>query len=147
MEKFAETVAYLQHHDGISGTSKYTVMDEYEVKAEKLFWKISTSILGPAFENNYPLYTNSPIMICGILDECVVPKSVQGNIFVKIFNSGVRLSTEPIIIHLPLDTFYKPNCKYEIVCMCVNPPCSCQLYLYPDVFTFTEVLLTRSSKS
>lgn len=27
LEKVAEQVSYLQHHDGISGTSKYTVMD------------------------------------------------------------------------------------------------------------------------
>ena len=28
LEKLAEQVTYLQHHDGISGTSKYTIMDE-----------------------------------------------------------------------------------------------------------------------
>jgi len=27
MEMMAEQVSYLQHHDGISGTSKYRVMD------------------------------------------------------------------------------------------------------------------------
>ena len=27
LETVAEQVSYLQHHDGISGTSKYTVMD------------------------------------------------------------------------------------------------------------------------
>lgn len=27
LEEFAETVSYLQHHDGVSGTSKYEVMD------------------------------------------------------------------------------------------------------------------------
>lgn len=30
LEQFAETVSYLQHHDGVSGTSKYSVMDSYE---------------------------------------------------------------------------------------------------------------------
>ena len=28
LQAFAEQVTYLQHHDGISGTSKYSVMDE-----------------------------------------------------------------------------------------------------------------------
>lgn len=27
LQKFSQTVAYLQHHDGISGTSRYRVMD------------------------------------------------------------------------------------------------------------------------
>lgn len=30
LERFEENVAYLQHHDGVTGTSKYTVMDHYE---------------------------------------------------------------------------------------------------------------------
>lgn len=30
MERMAEQVSYLQHHDGISGTSKYKVMDLLE---------------------------------------------------------------------------------------------------------------------
>lgn len=30
LEELSETVSYLQHHDGISGTSKYDVMDKYE---------------------------------------------------------------------------------------------------------------------
>lgn len=30
LEEMAEQVSYLQHHDGISGTSKYTVMDKLE---------------------------------------------------------------------------------------------------------------------
>jgi hypothetical protein len=28
LEQLAEQVAYLQHHDGVTGTSKYSVMDE-----------------------------------------------------------------------------------------------------------------------
>ena len=35
LEQLAETVTYLQHHDGVSGTSKYNVMDKYEMLAEK----------------------------------------------------------------------------------------------------------------
>lgn len=32
LEEVAEQVSYLQHHDGISGTSKYTVMDKLELQ-------------------------------------------------------------------------------------------------------------------
>jgi hypothetical protein len=33
-------VAYLQHHDGISGTSKYGVMDELEVTNNKMIGEL-----------------------------------------------------------------------------------------------------------
>lgn len=50
LEEMAEQVSYLQHHDGISGTSKYTVMDKLEKINEDLYNKVSKGILKDIFE-------------------------------------------------------------------------------------------------
>ncbi len=40
LKNTAKQVAYLQHHDGISGTSKYSVMDELETENQQFVNKI-----------------------------------------------------------------------------------------------------------
>lgn len=49
LEEMAEQVSYLQHHDGISGTSKYTVMDKLEKQNEEMTKKVTEGILKDAF--------------------------------------------------------------------------------------------------
>lgn len=45
----AEQVSYLQHHDGISGTSKYTVMDKLELQNQELTSFVQDKILADIF--------------------------------------------------------------------------------------------------
>ncbi len=59
-------MSYLQHHDGISGTSKYRVMDALELKNKELFKYVNDKILGDVFENEFPLGTNTPMFTCHI---------------------------------------------------------------------------------
>ncbi len=53
LEKLAEQVAYLQHHDGISGTSKYTIMDELEMQNEQFIEKIKSTTLKRLFDEEF----------------------------------------------------------------------------------------------
>lgn len=50
----AEQVSYLQHHDGISGTSKYTVMDNLEFKNEDLSKAVKETIFKDVFIDEFP---------------------------------------------------------------------------------------------
>lgn len=53
LEQLAEQVSYLQHHDGISGTSKYTIMDELESRNEHLIEKIKMTTLNRLFSEEF----------------------------------------------------------------------------------------------
>ena len=59
-------VAYLQHHDGISGTSKYSVLDKYEKKGDLMAKEIESLVLKPMFEAEFPLGSSSPVLTCGL---------------------------------------------------------------------------------
>lgn len=54
LEEMAEQVSYLQHHDGISGTSKYTVMDNLEFKNEDLSKAVKETIFKDVFIDEFP---------------------------------------------------------------------------------------------
>jgi hypothetical protein len=49
LEQLAEQVSYLQHHDGISGTSKYMVMDHLEEQNKELSSFVHSKILADVF--------------------------------------------------------------------------------------------------
>jgi len=53
LEQLAQQVSYLQHHDGISGTSKYTVMDELEMQNEQLIEKVKSTTLKRLFDEEF----------------------------------------------------------------------------------------------
>lgn len=59
-------MAYLQHHDGISGTSKYSVMDKYEHLAEEKLGEIKKSVEAELFEREFPEEINGNIFECSM---------------------------------------------------------------------------------
>lgn len=54
LEELAEQVSYLQHHDGISGTSKYTVMDRLETQNKDILTFVHEMILADVFVDEFP---------------------------------------------------------------------------------------------
>jgi hypothetical protein len=63
----------LQHHDGISGTSKYTVMDKLEIQNQGLYEKVNNGIVKDIFAEEYPIGTNAPIFDCHLGKACKIP--------------------------------------------------------------------------
>ena len=146
LEEFAETVSYLTHHDGISGTSKYSVRDKYGNLSDSQIAKIKKTIFNEMFENEFPINTDNPIFDCSLDRECTVPKNVSNNdIYLKVFKTGGtgEQTTEPIVVHLQENQNYEPDCEYEINCMCPAFPCACDLYLYPKLGTYSLIKLKK----
>jgi hypothetical protein len=52
------------------------------------------------------------LLTCGVFEVCTVPNKTVGNILLKIFNSGTRLQGLPVMVLLPPDKFYVPNCDH-----------------------------------
>lgn len=146
LELVAEQVSYLQHHDGISGTSKYTVMDSLEVKNAELTKFMRDSIFSEVFVDEFPEGTNKPIFSCFLSEDCVVPASGDKDIYLKVLNSDGNIERDPIVLRLPPDAEYQPDCDYELNCFCFESECPCKLYLYPPLSTYTAVRLTKVAK-
>lgn len=118
LEEMAEQVSYLQHHDGISGTSKYTVMDKLELQNEQLYNNVSRTILKDAFADEFPIGTNAPIFECHIGQNCKIPEQNKGDIYLKVINTDGSPVRDPIIIEVPVGHTYLPDCDYELNCFC-----------------------------
>lgn len=101
LEKLAEQVSYLQHHDGISGTSKYTVMDTLEMQNKVLFEYVNDKILNDVFIDEFPEGTSSPIFHCLLDGPCVIPNQKEDTIYIKVLNSDGNIERDPLIIILP----------------------------------------------
>ncbi len=119
LEETAEQVSYLQHHDGISGTSKYDVMDELEDRNRQLYEQLADQVLGEVFSIEFPLGTDAQYFRCFLGEDCVIPEGAFGDIYLKVLNSDGSSKREPIIVNLPPNEYYLPNCDYEINCFCV----------------------------
>ena len=119
LEELAEQVSYLQHHDGISGTSKYKVMDKLEMLNEELYSYMNNEILRDIFDNEFPLGTNAPLFTCHLDSNCVIPPNSPGDVYLKVLNSDGNPQRDPIVVHLPHDEFYIPDCDYELNCFCL----------------------------
>ncbi len=99
--------------------------------------------MNQVFEVQFPINTNNPIFYCEMEADCSIPANIRGDIYLKIFNSAADRKGEPIKLNLPFNEYYKPNCAYEINCLCYNLPCDCTLYLFPRLFTYTPILLKK----
>ena len=98
LQEMAEQVSYLQHHDGISGTSKYKVMDSLEKINQNLVEQVASTVLSDAFANDFPLGTNNPVFSCHIGDNCRIPPKNGGDIYLKVINTDGSPSRDPIIV-------------------------------------------------
>ena len=61
----------------------------------------------------------------------------------KILNSDGKPNRDPVIIDLPVNEFYEPNCEYELNCFCFELNCPCKLYLYKPLSTYTAIRLVK----
>jgi hypothetical protein len=143
LEELAEQVSYLQHHDGISGTSKYMVMDTLEQTNRQLYKYTDGNILGDVFDLEFPLGTSNPIFTCHLGRKCAIPPDNTGDVYLKILNADGSAFRDPIVIDLPFNQFYKPDCEYELNCFCLEQQCPCKLYLYKPLTTYTAIRLTK----
>ena len=134
-------MAYLQHHDGISGTSKYKVMDQLEVLDEKLTNELNEGILRDVFSDEFPLGTANPLFTCHLDRPCKVPPSLKGDVYLKIINTDGSPQRDPIVIEMPVGVFYVPDCPHEFNCFCIEGDCPCKLYLYKPLYAYTAVRL------
>lgn len=64
LEETAEQVSLLQHHDGISGTSKYDIMDELEHRNRVLFDQLAGEVMGEVYAIEFPLGTDAQYFRC-----------------------------------------------------------------------------------
>ena len=142
LEEFAEMVSFLQHHDGISGTSKYGVLDQYEELTLGQVQNISKGMMAEVFAEEFPEHTGEPLpnAECSLDNECILPPGVKGDILLKVFNSAA-IPHHPIIVHVPEDLYFKPGCDYEVNCACHSLPCPCSLYLFPKLATYSLIRL------
>ena len=109
IQRLEEQVAYVQHHDGITCTSKYTVLDEYEDNVKRLQKEITESVVKDAFREQFPNQTNQTLFECTLDQDCVLPSPAPESFVINIFNSG-GLSNNYLKVHLPADTYYSsPN--------------------------------------
>ena len=67
-------------------------------------------------------------------------------IYLKVLNSDGNIERDPIIIDLPLDIIYEPDCEYELNCFCLEETCPCKLYIYNKLSTYTAITLKKTSK-
>lgn len=86
LEELAEQVAYLQHHDGISGTSKYSVMDSLEFTNIRLLKAAHEEILLPVFNSELPIIDNQILFECNLDERCVIPRVVE-TVIVRMLSS------------------------------------------------------------
>lgn len=54
IERLEEVIAYLQHHDGITCTSKYNVLDKYEDDVISMEKNLRDSLFTLAFKQQFP---------------------------------------------------------------------------------------------
>ena len=144
LEEFAQQVSYLQHHDGISGTSKYKVMDELEVKNDELVAYVHSEIVKDVFLEEFPQDKSATIFSCSLDSECAIPDSAESIVYLKVLNSDGALQRQPIVVKLPVGIYYSADCSYEINCFCLELNCPCKLYLYPTFTAYIGITLTRS---
>lgn len=146
IQRLEEQVSYLQHHDGITCTSKYTVLDEYEDNVKRLQVELTSTVVKEAFDAQFPDQAASQQLFeCTLDQDCVLPSPSPDSFVLNIFNSG-GLRQGYVKVHLPADTYYSsPNAVTETVCFCYQLPCNCTLYIFNELPTYSSFILNRET--
>lgn len=108
------------------------------------------TVVSEIFSKEFPKESDSPIptMECSMENECTVPPGVQGDIYLKVFNSAGASNHDPIIVNMGDNQYYEPDCDYyEVNCMCTAYPCACSLYLFPKLGTYSMIKLKKVTTS
>jgi hypothetical protein len=119
-------------------------MDDLERINDKLIERVEKGILSDIFTNEFPMGTNNPIFTCNMGAPCKIPEKNSGDVFLKILNTDGNPVREPIVVQLPLNEYYIPDCPFEINCFCLEQTCPCRLFLNKPLFTFTAVRLKKT---
>lgn len=100
-------------------------------------------MLADIFEQEFPLGTAAPIFTCHLGKSCSIPANTPGDVYLKVLNSDGAIHRDPIVVDLPFNEYYLPDCDYELNCFCVETACPCKLYLYPSLATYSSIRLTK----
>ena len=143
IQRFEEQVSYLQHHDGITCTSKYVILDEYEDNVKRMQKELTESVVQDALREQFPDQNNQTLFECTLDQDCVLPTPAPESFVLNIFNSG-GLRDSYVKVHLPAETYYSsPKAQFETICLCYTLPCNCTLYIYNKLPTYTTLVFHR----
>lgn len=56
--------------------------------------------------------TNAPIFICSYGETCSIPADNLGDIYLKVLNSDGNPLRDPLVLNLPFNQFYQPDCEH-----------------------------------